>query len=132
MGTKNNPGKFDCYANAEPDEPMFILLARDPVAPTLVRLWCVLRRLFGKNDAPEKHEEAEYCADLMEAWREQNRSDGWISFSESPSAPGRYNVIANRARDGIPDCYEATASFDGEMWSLPGVVYWRHPLLGER
>lgn len=20
MGTKNNPGKFDCYANAEPDE----------------------------------------------------------------------------------------------------------------
>jgi hypothetical protein len=21
MGTKNNPGKFDCYANAEPDSP---------------------------------------------------------------------------------------------------------------
>lgn len=21
MGTKNNPGNFDCYANAEPDEP---------------------------------------------------------------------------------------------------------------
>jgi len=30
MGTKNNPGKFDCYENALPDEPMFILLARDP------------------------------------------------------------------------------------------------------
>lgn len=29
MGTKNNPGAFDCYANAEPDEPMFVLLARD-------------------------------------------------------------------------------------------------------
>ena len=21
MGTKNNPGKFDCYANADSDEP---------------------------------------------------------------------------------------------------------------
>lgn len=30
MGTKSNPTQFDCYANALPDEPMFILLARDP------------------------------------------------------------------------------------------------------
>ena len=33
MGTKNNPGQFDCYRNAEPDEPMFVLLARDERAP---------------------------------------------------------------------------------------------------
>ena len=26
MGTKNNPGKWDCYANAEPDEPMIKLV----------------------------------------------------------------------------------------------------------
>ena len=38
MGTKNNPGVFDCYANAEPDEPMFVLLGRDKDAATLVRL----------------------------------------------------------------------------------------------
>ena len=25
MGTKNEPGEFDCYAAAEPDEPMFII-----------------------------------------------------------------------------------------------------------
>jgi hypothetical protein len=31
MGTKSNPGPFDCYAKAEPDEPMFVLLARDPL-----------------------------------------------------------------------------------------------------
>ncbi|HAW11807.1 MAG TPA: aspartate decarboxylase, partial [Chloroflexi bacterium] len=30
MGTKNNPGKFDCYDDAHPDEPMFVLLGRDP------------------------------------------------------------------------------------------------------
>jgi hypothetical protein len=29
MGTKNQPGKFDtCYANADPDEPMFVLLGK--------------------------------------------------------------------------------------------------------
>ena len=26
---KENPGRFDCYANALPDEPMFVLLARE-------------------------------------------------------------------------------------------------------
>lgn len=29
MGSKTNPGQFDCYANALPDEPMF----RGPPAP---------------------------------------------------------------------------------------------------
>lgn len=44
MGTKNNPGNFDCYTNAEPDEPMFILLGRDPLAPALVKIWAAMRR----------------------------------------------------------------------------------------
>jgi hypothetical protein len=39
MGTKNNPGKFDCYKNAEPDEPIFILLGRDMHASDAVRKW---------------------------------------------------------------------------------------------
>lgn len=39
MGTKNCPGKFDCYANAEPDEPMFVLLGRDESAADLVDEW---------------------------------------------------------------------------------------------
>jgi hypothetical protein len=43
MSTKNNPGKYDCYAKAAPDEPMFVLLARDPVAPFLVSLWAKVR-----------------------------------------------------------------------------------------
>ena len=43
MGTKNNPGKFDCYENAEPDEPMFVLLGRDPLAAHLVSLWSKIR-----------------------------------------------------------------------------------------
>jgi hypothetical protein len=43
MGTKNNPGKFDCLSAAEPDEPMFHLLARDPSAPWFVAMWAAVR-----------------------------------------------------------------------------------------
>lgn len=43
MATKNNPGAFDCYKKADGDEPMFVLLGRDPVAATIVRGWVVTR-----------------------------------------------------------------------------------------
>jgi hypothetical protein len=67
MGTKNNPGAYDCYANADPDEPMFILLGRDPLAPLLVSLWVKLRRDLG-CDEPEKLSEADRCAVVMAQW----------------------------------------------------------------
>lgn len=67
MGTKNNPGRGDCYSKAEPDEPMFVLLARDPHAPLLVRLWADLRKLHAGN--PSKVDEARQCADDMERYR---------------------------------------------------------------
>lgn len=68
MGTKTDPGNFDCYAAAAPDEPMFILLARDHHAPLLVRLWAALREL-DREDAG-KVSEARACAAVMEIWRE--------------------------------------------------------------
>lgn len=67
MGTKNNPGKFDCYENAEPDEPMFILLARDPLAPILVEQWAALREHMAGN--PSKVAEARECAASMRRYR---------------------------------------------------------------
>jgi hypothetical protein len=67
MGTKLNPGKFDCYENAEPDEPMFVLLARDPLAPILVKLWADLREHAAGN--PSKVAEARTCAADMAKWR---------------------------------------------------------------
>lgn len=66
MGTKNNPGQFDCYENAHPDEPMFVLLGRDPWASELVRLWAAGRASAGED--PSKVAEARACADQMEAW----------------------------------------------------------------
>lgn len=70
MSTKNNPGDYDCYANAEPDEPMFVLLARDKHAPSLVRRWARKREKEGED--PAKVEEARACARAMEKWRNDN------------------------------------------------------------
>lgn len=66
MGTKNNPGQFDCYAKAEPDEPLFVLLGRDKHAPTLVWLWATLREL--DDEHPVTVEEARLCASEMMKW----------------------------------------------------------------
>jgi hypothetical protein len=77
MGSKEKPGKFDCYANALPDEPMFILLARDPHGPALVRAWAYEREhQIGKGNRPDTDRavvaEARQCADAMEKWRATN------------------------------------------------------------
>jgi hypothetical protein len=64
--SKNNPSKFDCYAAAAPDEPMFVLLARDPSAPFLVALWALIREKLGED--PEKIAEALECGEAMERW----------------------------------------------------------------
>lgn len=74
MGTKNTPGQFDCYANAEPDEPMFILLGRDPVAWMLVDLWAAVRKELGKT-SPQKHQEAIDCAFALEKWASEHGKD---------------------------------------------------------
>ena len=73
MGTKNKPGDYDCYANAEPDEPMFILLARDPLAPLVVSYWATLRRESRGPSA--KVNEALQCAEHMGAWYNANCVD---------------------------------------------------------
>jgi hypothetical protein len=45
---------------------MFVLLGRDKHAPTLVRLWALLRHRDGEKSA--KVDEALLCADMMDAW----------------------------------------------------------------
>jgi len=78
MGTKNNPGLHDCYAKAEPDEPIFVLLARDPAAPHAIEQWANDRAamIFAKQK-PESDRpmiaEARECAEAMRAWRKTNR-----------------------------------------------------------
>lgn len=109
MGSKINPGQFDCYAAALLDEPMFILLARDQSAPEMLRQWAYKRRKHWNSkildhptiltrseaDLPpdqlamrreyfedmRKCTEADQCADQMAAWRKAN--DGaWRDSSQ--------------------------------------------------
>ena len=74
MGTKNNPGEFDCYNKADPDEPMFVLLARDSYAPFLVEMWATARQHLPKQHA--KVVEARRCAAEMRKWRDANPEAG--------------------------------------------------------
>lgn len=39
MSTKNHPGQFRCFEAALPDEPMFVILGRDPAGPATVEFW---------------------------------------------------------------------------------------------
>ena len=71
MGTKDTPGKYDCYAKAEPGEPMFVLLGRDPSAALLVRLWALIRHRQNEqcgNGDLEQIDEALRCAQDMQHW----------------------------------------------------------------
>lgn len=90
MGTKANPAKFDCYANALPDEPMFVLLARDPMAPELVLDWAMRREEdIAVGDRPESDramvEEARTCARNMKQWRKENEGK-WRSAAAREEA----------------------------------------------
>lgn len=79
MGTKQNPGPYDCYVKLAPDEPYFVLRAKDATAPRVVREWVRQRRLeaavTGAPITPEygwKLDEALRCADEMERWKQEH------------------------------------------------------------
>ncbi len=91
MGTKQHPGAYDCYAAALPDEPMFVLLARDRAAPDLVESWAHERAgMIAEGTAPpgDVHMvlEAMECAAKMRRWREKN--DGKWRGSNPPFPKG--------------------------------------------
>jgi hypothetical protein len=82
VGTKNNPGRFDCYKNAEPDEPIFILLGRDPHAHVAVRKWALDRlKMIDDGLKPETDMEMIWealdCAAKMQlytkTWRDRKQ-----------------------------------------------------------
>jgi len=90
MATKRNPGRFDCYEKAEPDEELFVLLARDRRAPYLVELWAAASRvsilgmlvafarlaahaMTRRSSDPAKVDEAAACARNMRGWRAMYR-----------------------------------------------------------
>lgn len=67
MGTKSEPSRYDGYGKAEPNEPVFTLIGRDPAAPGLIRAW-VLHHQNAKTDGAQLME-ALSVADEMDRYR---------------------------------------------------------------
>lgn len=94
MASRRLPGKFDCYAKADADEPIFVLLGRDPLAAPLIQLWIEARaRLSNDLDADEEQLcAAEVTSRMMHAWA--------ISLGKSVStARAAINVIRDAWTD---------------------------------
>ena len=97
MGSKNCPGSFDCYAAADPDEPMFVLLGRDPSAGALVRLWADLRSKDPGEAA--KVAEARACATALDDWaRSKGKAPRLYVTADPHDSPIRSGMVV-RFRD---------------------------------
>lgn len=84
MGTKQNPGEFDCLDKIYDDEPFFVIRAKDPVAERVIRYWVYLRiekwirENPGRNrdeipvEYQRKLEEADQCSIDVSNWRRDN------------------------------------------------------------
>jgi hypothetical protein len=63
---------------------MFILLARDPDAPKIVRLWCVFREMLIEAGIKPSSDmaaiaEAKQCAYSMERWYREHEITGRLT-----------------------------------------------------
>src|SRR4029077_324839 len=105
MSTKEDPGQFDCLARALPDEPYFVLLGRDSVAPTLVYNWAMRRKseiAQGKrpSEDAEQVRDAIAISDAMTAWRRENFGRWRTCLPPDPRLPGpwplRHHAGASR------------------------------------
>ena len=76
MGTKTDPGDYDCYAKAAEDEPIFVLRASDPLSPKLVRKWVSMSIETTKHNDKfiKKWMEAMNVATEMEFWKHNEKS----------------------------------------------------------
>lgn len=118
MGTKNNPGSFDCYTNAAPDEPMFVLLGRDKHAPQLVELWA--RQRSEENEDPAKVGEALKCAKAMRRWRHE-RDKPWIcEYCEASDRSCKELPTHVVTEDGFVHWYWC-GNYDGYLHEEAGV-----------
>lgn len=94
MGTKLNPGKFDAYDKALPDEPMFTLLARDPGAPGAIHEWMRLRdRVIPLPN--EKINEASACMEAMKDWRTPKNLERVEASKVSAERPTVHNTATS-------------------------------------
>lgn len=93
-----------CFVSAMPDEPAFILIARDESAPELVRQWAAIRRSLisaGLKPASDQRQidEAYALADRMEAWR-CNADEAWRKQAAFEFAAGTHDAFHDAVLHG--------------------------------
>lgn len=74
MSTKSTPGSFRCYEAALPDEPMFVILGRDPAGPATLHFWAQERIKQGKTKEIDDNARIGAClreSEEMAAWRKK-------------------------------------------------------------
>jgi hypothetical protein len=155
MSSKICPGLFDSYVKALPDEPYFMLLARDKTAPAKIRQWAdekrgaVISEFGASADAlrtdpsrqAEYRHEMEKCRDAdmiahdMEDWRALN--DGaWREDSARHELddinPALRDAIAEEVKRSVCSLL-ATGTASVVLrdhiinaWSMPGFAIRRH------
>lgn len=111
MGTKNEGDS--CYEKALPDEPMFVLLARDEQAPRLVRNWADDRRAaIAQGDKPKSDmaqvDEAFALALRMEEWR-------WAAKEAWRDEPSLFDIGASAHDDFEFRTHEASSAIDDDV-----------------
>lgn len=74
MPTKQHPGVYDCYKSALPDEPIFVILGRDPAGPATLEFWAEKRIKLGKVVADDDKDRIRHAIDEakeMQDWRDR-------------------------------------------------------------
>lgn len=106
-----------CINRALPGEIVFVLLARDPVAPTVVRAWAASRVATSKNERFDPQiTEALNCADEMDAQRDIIRAmpkaiSDPQAFEHEVDATVKVftpELLDKIASNDMPECFEPT------------------------
>ena len=105
MGTKLTELESGCFHSALPDEPMFVLLARDLSAPALVQKWAADRRAEIDADARPASDMTKVVNAIdtaidMRIWR--NRNNGNWRKNAAPVDAGKVTVCGKQIlRNGV-------------------------------
>ena len=70
MATKKEELETGCLSRVADDELVFVLRAKDVLAPVVIRIWAVLARAGGAR--LPKVREAEVLAGEMESWQREH------------------------------------------------------------
>jgi hypothetical protein len=105
MGTKasNLRDPASCLNKAAPDEPLFVLRAKDPTAAQTVRLWAEMNE---GTQPPEKIRSAIEIAAYMDKWRKDREPKADAAQSGVQAVRGATAGAERRTVESKPTLHE--------------------------